>query len=241
MFIPILCMFRAPTCSSSGETIVSIRHLVYVTLCRWPSGMQACIPDGHTRRVTYTRCRIDTIDSLDDEHMGARNMYKTGIKHIRKKKCASSWLFVRTTERIHLTKLKNAVIKNIQLSHIITNTMQAFTTQNIFYIQEGPWLRSITYVEPWRNVWSYGCLRRYSLFFVALWLKKETHTCSLRCLLLIKLAATTLLEDHPINAFVITLPLKISALISGHRLYIGTQFLPHFQCIPFLIKRPLNL
>jgi 3-deoxy-D-arabino-heptulosonate 7-phosphate (DAHP) synthase class II len=29
---------------------------------------------SHTHRVTYTRCRIDTIDSPDDEHRGARNM-----------------------------------------------------------------------------------------------------------------------------------------------------------------------
>jgi hypothetical protein len=31
--------------------------------------------------VTYTRCRIDTINSPDDEHMGARNMcgYGTNI------------------------------------------------------------------------------------------------------------------------------------------------------------------
>jgi len=28
----------------------------------------------HLHRVTYTRCRIDTTDSPDDEHMGARNM-----------------------------------------------------------------------------------------------------------------------------------------------------------------------
>jgi len=35
MFIPITYMFRATMCSSSGESIVSIRHLVYVTLCRW--------------------------------------------------------------------------------------------------------------------------------------------------------------------------------------------------------------
>jgi len=42
-FIPILYMFQTPMFSSSGESIVSIRHLVYVTLCRWPSGM-------HTRR-----------------------------------------------------------------------------------------------------------------------------------------------------------------------------------------------
>ena len=33
-------MFRATQCSSSGESIVSIHHLVYITLCRWPSGMQ---------------------------------------------------------------------------------------------------------------------------------------------------------------------------------------------------------
>jgi len=42
-FISILYMFRAPMCSSSGESIVSIRHLLYVTLCRWPSGMQVWI------------------------------------------------------------------------------------------------------------------------------------------------------------------------------------------------------
>ena len=30
----ILYVFQAAMCSSSGESIVSIRHLVYVTLCR---------------------------------------------------------------------------------------------------------------------------------------------------------------------------------------------------------------
>ena len=77
MFISILYMFRAAMCPSSGELIVSMRHLVYVTLCRWPSGMQfgtTCIPDGQLHRVTYTRCRIDTINSPDDGHMAARNM-----------------------------------------------------------------------------------------------------------------------------------------------------------------------
>ena len=33
-----------------------------------------CIPDGHLHKVTYTRCRIDTINSPDDAHMAARNM-----------------------------------------------------------------------------------------------------------------------------------------------------------------------
>ena len=33
-FIPVLYMFRATKCSSAGETIVTIRPLVYVTVCR---------------------------------------------------------------------------------------------------------------------------------------------------------------------------------------------------------------
>ena len=33
-------MFRAAMCPSSGELIVSIWHLVYVILCRWPFGVQ---------------------------------------------------------------------------------------------------------------------------------------------------------------------------------------------------------
>jgi hypothetical protein len=38
------------------------------------SSIQTCIPDGHQNRVTYTMCHIDTINSPDDGHMGARNM-----------------------------------------------------------------------------------------------------------------------------------------------------------------------
>jgi len=40
LFIPILYMFRATKFLSSGAPIVSIRPLVYVTLCRWPCVMQ---------------------------------------------------------------------------------------------------------------------------------------------------------------------------------------------------------
>jgi len=44
-------MFQATMCSSTGESIVSIQHLVHVTLCRWPSSMQVrkFLPDLHTR------------------------------------------------------------------------------------------------------------------------------------------------------------------------------------------------
>jgi hypothetical protein len=57
MFISILYMFRPVTWPSSGELIVSIRHLVYVTLYRWLFGVQVwmrqqssliktCTPNG---------------------------------------------------------------------------------------------------------------------------------------------------------------------------------------------------
>jgi hypothetical protein len=38
--ISILYMFWATSCSSSGDSVVSIQHLVCVTLCRWPSIVQ---------------------------------------------------------------------------------------------------------------------------------------------------------------------------------------------------------
>jgi len=52
VFISLLYMFRATQCSSSGESIVSIHHLVYIIPCRWPSGMQVrdFLSDLHTRR-----------------------------------------------------------------------------------------------------------------------------------------------------------------------------------------------
>jgi hypothetical protein len=46
--ISFLYMFRATQCSSSGESIVSIHLLVYITVCKWSSGME--VRDLHTRR-----------------------------------------------------------------------------------------------------------------------------------------------------------------------------------------------
>ena len=95
IFISKLYMFRATMFSSSGETVVSIRHLVYVG--------DRLVPDGQLHRVTYTRCPIDTIDSHDDEHMVARNMYSVEI-NIYRKNCASSWLFTRIVSRCTANK-----------------------------------------------------------------------------------------------------------------------------------------
>ena len=50
-------MFRATVCPSSGEITVFMRHLIFVTMCGWRSGMQGgmlsppCIPDSHLHRV----------------------------------------------------------------------------------------------------------------------------------------------------------------------------------------------
>ena len=46
-------MFRAVLCPSSGESIVSMRYMVYVTLCRWPSGFSGW--NLHTRRSSTQR------------------------------------------------------------------------------------------------------------------------------------------------------------------------------------------
>jgi hypothetical protein len=37
---------------------------------------RTCTLDGHLQRVTYTRCRINTIDSPDDEHRDAGNIFR---------------------------------------------------------------------------------------------------------------------------------------------------------------------
>ena len=49
LFTSLLFTFWATQCSSSGESIVSIHHLVYVTLCRWLPGMPVR-KDCHTRQ-----------------------------------------------------------------------------------------------------------------------------------------------------------------------------------------------
>ena len=54
MFISTLYLFQAAMCPSSGELIASIRHLVYVTLYRWPFSVQIWMklqshPNLHTK------------------------------------------------------------------------------------------------------------------------------------------------------------------------------------------------
>jgi len=81
IFIPILYMFRATLYSSSGESIVLIRHLIYVgdrLVC-------TCTLDGHLHRVTYTRysffriyersivCQVGYLQELNRDKRSSRH------------------------------------------------------------------------------------------------------------------------------------------------------------------------
>jgi len=45
-----------------------------MSLCIDGRLVRRCTPNGHIYKVTYSKCRIDTINSPDDGHMTARNM-----------------------------------------------------------------------------------------------------------------------------------------------------------------------
>jgi hypothetical protein len=60
----------------SGSHVSIIRRICFAT----------CTPNGHLYRVTYTRCRIDTINSLDDGHVAARTHVENRNKTYMKKR-----------------------------------------------------------------------------------------------------------------------------------------------------------
>ena len=97
MFISILYMFRAFKCPSSGYSIVSIRYLVYVTLCRWPSGMQ--VPAYQT--VTYIEWHIPDNVSIQLNILMMNTWMLETCRELKqtdtKKNCASSWSLNRIT------------------------------------------------------------------------------------------------------------------------------------------------
>jgi len=100
VFISVLYMFRATSCSSSGESIVSIQHLVYVTLCWWPFRMQIgkFFSDLHTKRSPI---QSDIYQMLYWYNWffwwcarGCSKHVENWNKYIEKN-CASSWSFTK--------------------------------------------------------------------------------------------------------------------------------------------------
>ena len=59
---------------------------------------QVCTPNGHLYRVTYTRCRINTINSPDDGHMAARNMYRIETNIYEKELCVKLVIYKDYTD-----------------------------------------------------------------------------------------------------------------------------------------------
>ena len=102
MFIPNLYMFRALVCSSSGALIVSIWYLVYVTLCRWPSGMQVWVPPKPAyQTVTYIDWHTPDVALIQLILLMMSTRALETCRDIRKKNCASSWSFTRIIPRGH--------------------------------------------------------------------------------------------------------------------------------------------
>jgi len=135
MIISVLYMFRAAMCLSSGKLTVSIRHLVYVTVYRWPFSVQVwmrlhliqtCTPNGHLYRVTYTRHRIDTINSPDDGHTAAQNMYRIEINIHEKELCVKLVVYKDCTEMRGQQNIKN-------FAEVLLN-QNVFRTQCLLHI-----------------------------------------------------------------------------------------------------------
>jgi len=74
-----------------------------------------CLQDGHPLRVTYTRYRIDTVDSPDDEHFAARNIYRTEI-NIYKKLCVKLVIYKDYTK---MHGLQNIIFTSVLFLHLI--------------------------------------------------------------------------------------------------------------------------
>jgi hypothetical protein len=144
-------MFRAAMCSSSGELIVSIRHLVYVTLYRWRfdvqvwmrllcSLIQTSTLNGHLYRVTYTRCHIDTINSPDDGHMAARNIYRIEINIHEKELCVKLVIYKDYTEMHGQQNIKGGNLFMVNTKKILPHTYsrmhkKSHLTLNLFIIE----------------------------------------------------------------------------------------------------------
>ena len=94
MFIAFLYMFRTTMCPSSRENTLPMRHLIFVTLYRWLSGMQGGISVLHTRQSStqsekYQLSHRYGIFSWWWENSCPKHVEKNN-KHI-KQICASRW------------------------------------------------------------------------------------------------------------------------------------------------------
>jgi hypothetical protein len=99
-------MFRATSCSSSGQSIVSLQPLVCVTLCMWPFRVQVekFLSDLHTKRPPT---QSDTYQRLFWYNWFSWWWAQSCSKHLEnqnkyiEKKCASSWSFTKNHNEMY--------------------------------------------------------------------------------------------------------------------------------------------
>jgi hypothetical protein len=97
VFITVLYTFWATSRSSSGESIVSIQCLVYVTLCWWPFRVQV----GKDMHTIWSPTQTDIYQTLYWYNWFSWWCARGCSKHVenwnkyREKNCASSWSFTK--------------------------------------------------------------------------------------------------------------------------------------------------
>ena len=112
VFISVLYMFRATSCSSSGESIVSIQHLVCVILCRWSFRVQVgnFLSDLHTKR---SLTQSDIYQMLYWYNWFSWWWARCSSKHVenwikhKEKNSASSWSFSKKEQDCKLVPVSN--------------------------------------------------------------------------------------------------------------------------------------
>ena len=75
----LMLIIRRINCINTASGICHCVSVAISSAGQKGGSFPTCTQNGHRHRVTYTRCCIDTIDSPDDEHKVARNMYRIEI------------------------------------------------------------------------------------------------------------------------------------------------------------------
>ena len=140
-------MFWTTMWPSSGETNVSMWHLVFVTLCGWLSGMQGSSYFSWWWAHSHPK------------HVEKRN------KHT-KKNCAPIWLYLQDYVA-HFNK----VFVDDNEWQIWYDKQSSFI---LSYSGERPWKISVTFSQSLTRIWTWNILHVYRFLYMK-WLQQHTQ------------------------------------------------------------------
>jgi hypothetical protein len=124
-------MFRATLCSSSGESIVSIQHLVHVTLRRWPF----CVQVGKELHTKRSLTQTDIYQMMYWYNWFSWWWARGCSKHVEnwnkyiKKNCASNWSFTKNHNEMHgqqNIQFYNNVSFNLMFSQVLLDLVRCY-------------------------------------------------------------------------------------------------------------------